>query len=88
MRDAYTPSSLITARRSQADLIMDQFDDDINRLASAGLSRRRSSAVCLPPYTSIGDSRTGASCIDEVTMYRVLVLEASKVGKTAFTVTF
>ena len=59
---------------------MDQFDDNIDRLASAGFSRRRSSAACLPLFTPLPPSRCS---LGEVTQYRVLVLGPSKVGKTA-----
>ena len=59
---------------------MDQFDDNIDRLASAGFSRRRSSAACLPAFTPLPNSH---GSLGEETQYRVLVLGPSKVGKTA-----
>ena len=70
---------------------MDEFEDNMDRLASAGLSRRRSSAIGLPLFSpttkGVGDKRdsvdSGGSAGLDVSMYRVLVMGASKVGKTA-----
>ena len=70
---------------------MDEFEDNLDRLASSGVCRRRSSAVGLPLSTAypngVGDKRDsmdkGRSAKQEVTVYRVLVLGSHKVGKTA-----
>ena len=80
MRAADTTSIVHTGRESRPNLKMDQFDDNIDRLASAGYSRRRSSAACLPLYTPLPPS---LGALGEVAGYRVLVLGPSKVGKTA-----
>ena len=76
---------------------MDEFEDDLDRLAASGLSRRRSSTVGLPLKLSSaaplgrGSVDSGGSSGSEgggvgvggKTAYRVLVMGSSKVGKTA-----
>ena len=72
---------------------MDEFEDDLERLAAAGLSRRRSSTVA-PPLRLAGHSSKRSSVssgsgssegagLGGKTNYRVLVLGAAKVGKTS-----
>ena len=68
-----------------------EFQDDLDLLASAGFSRRRSSALSLPlsPFSSDGvggkrkslDRRRGM--MQEVSVYRVLMMGGNKVGKTS-----
>ena len=74
---------------------MDEFDDDLERLAASGLSRRRSSAVGLPlklsssscqkrgSVDSGGWSGSEGGGVRGKTAYRVLVMGGSRVGKTS-----
>ena len=72
---------------------MDEFEDDLDRLAASGLSRRRSSTVALPPKFSSchkrgsvdsgGWSGSEGGGVGGKTAYRVLVMGGSRVGKTA-----
>ena len=76
---------------------MDEFDDDLDRLAASGLSRRRSSIVAPSLKLSLSSSEKRGS-VDSggwsgsegggvlpaaKTSYRVLVMGASRVGKTS-----
>ena len=76
---------------------MDEFDDDLDRLAASGLSRRRSSIVAPSLKLSLSSSEKRGS-VDSggwsgsegggvlpapKTSYRVLVMGSSKVGKTS-----
>ena len=67
---------------------MDEYEDDLARLAASGLTRRRSSTVGLPltPAQDRGSEESGESSASEgwgKTSYRVVVMGANKVGKTA-----
>ena len=76
---------------------MDEFDDDLDRLAASGLSRRRSSTVAPSLKLSLSSSEKrgsvdsggwsgsdgGGLLTATKTSYRVLVMGASRVGKTS-----